>query len=323
MRQAEAREMTVGPPRKLSGASLPSALRDLPEPPDSLYVHGEIPRGPRIGIVGTRTPTPEAREYAVLLASHLAARGVAIVSGGAEGIDAAAHEGALQAGGVTVVVAPSSFDCPFPKEHAELFARIVERGGAYLSPFEAQVKPQRHEFFTRNSYLVALSHALIVVEAPIRSGARNAALWARELGRTCFVVPAVPWNANGLGCIAELQLGARALASPDEVLRWLEQRNLHAVASVEAEAAVASAADTASERTGKRSSRKRAAAPRGLFGDPVLDAIVAALGAGPRHPDQIGQAAGLSAAALSHGLLLLTLQGVVLQTPAGTIRLVD
>ena len=108
---------------------------DLPQPPEKLFIHGQLPPGPCVAIVGTRHPTPEARDYAVELAARLAERGVAIVSGGAEGIDAAAHEGALKVGGTTLVVGPSSFDRPFPEEHGALFERIVASGGAYLSAY--------------------------------------------------------------------------------------------------------------------------------------------------------------------------------------------
>ncbi len=329
----EQETMKAGAPRALRGATLPSALRDLPDPPQQMFVHGELPPGPCIGIVGTRHPTPEARAYAVQLSARLAERGVAIVSGGAEGIDAAAHEGALQVGGTTLVVAPSSFDCPFPAEHRGLFERIVETGGAYLSAYEANVQARPDRFLLRNSYLVALSLALVVVEAPIRSGARNAAKWARRLRRGFFVVPAVPWNPLGEGSIAELRLGGRPLASHSDVLRWLEQREQHPVATRAAAAAAPSeegerrALPSAPPREQPRRRAKRAhpaPAKAGVaaLGDPALDSIVAAVRSGCHTADEIGQSANLGAAAVSHGLLLLTLQGVIVQT-GGDVRLVD
>jgi DNA processing protein len=326
--------MDAGAPRALSGAALPQGLCDLPEPPEKLFIVGAMPPGPRIGIVGTRHPTPEARAYAVQLAARLAERGVAIVSGGAEGIDAAAHEGALQVGGATLVVAPSSFDCPFPEEHGELFARVVASGGGHLSAYEANVKAWYPQFLLRNSFLVALSLALIVVEAPIRSGARNAAKWARRLQRPYFVVPAVPWNAQGEGCIAELKLGGRPLASHADILRWLEKQQLHAISSCEPardtpKADPATPAQPASPPTPAPAHPKRKtkrAQPAGKAArepivDPALQAIVDAMKRGCRNADEIGRTAQLGAAAVSHGLLLLTLQGVVVQS-AGDIRLV-
>src|SRR5688572_29571933 len=220
--------MGYPPASCLEGATLPPSLRDLPAPPARVYLHGVAPRGPCIGVVGTRTPSGAALRYARALSSWLAARGVAIVSGGAKGIDAAAHRGALDGSGTTLVVAASSFDRPFPAEHRALFDRVVARGGGYLSCFELGVKARTHQFLERNALLVALCDAIIVVEAPLRSGARNAAKWARRLGRPCFVVPSPPWNERGRGCIAELQLGARALGGPEEVMQLLERQALHA-----------------------------------------------------------------------------------------------
>jgi len=214
----------------LEGARLPFRAKDLPEPPARLFLHGIVPRGPAVAIVGTRYPTEEARNYAEQIARWLAARGVAILSGGAKGIDGAAHRGAIAGAGGTLVVAPSSFDRPYPAEHASLFADVIAAGGGHLSRFEHGVDAMPPYFFQRNALLVALCHALVLVEAPLRSGARNAAKWARRLGRPCFVVPSAPWNERGQGCIAELQLGAAALAGPEDVLRFLEDRRLYAVA---------------------------------------------------------------------------------------------
>ncbi len=194
-----------------------------------MYLRGELPRGPRVAIVGTRKPTREGALYAFELAARLAARGVAVVSGGAKGIDAMAHRGALAVGGSTVVVAPGGFDRPFPPEHAGLFRNVVEQGGAYLSLAPSGTPASRGAFFERNACLVALSHALVVVEAPVRSGARNAAARARRLNRPLFVAPAAPYNALGLGCILELKLGARPLYSERDVLELLAAVRLHGI----------------------------------------------------------------------------------------------
>jgi DNA processing protein len=218
------RAIEVYPPAQiLEGATLPPDVRDLPKPPARLFLHGKAPLGPRVAIVGTREPTAEALSYGEELARQLADRGVAVLSGGAKGIDAGAHRGALRAAGVTLVVAPSSFDRPYPAEHRELFEEIVAAGGGYLSRFAQGVEARQHRFLERNALLAALCHVLVLVEAPLRSGARNAAAWARRLGRPCFVVPSAPWNERGRGCIAELQLGARLLAEPDDVLGWIDE----------------------------------------------------------------------------------------------------
>jgi DNA processing protein len=323
----------VHPPQILEGAALPPDVRDLPEPPARLYLHGNAPRGPRVAIVGTRRPTDEALAYAEGLARHLAERGVAILSGGAKGIDAGAHRGALQASGVTLVVAPSGFDRPYPAEHRGLFEQILAGGGGYLSHLPAGVEPRRHQFFERNALLAALCHALVMVEAPLRSGARNAAAWARRLGRACFVVPAPPWNQRGRGCIAELQLGARPLGGPEDVLRWLDGHLGCAARPARLEpggepllAAPALAAEPSRRRLRRRSvppaqPAALAAAPgRAPPEDPTCAAVLRALEGGARYPEQLADAlSGVSLAELNHAILTLLLKGLVARSADGEL----
>ncbi len=215
--------------RCLTGSALPGRLADLEAPPDRLFLRGELPRGPAVAIVGTRHPTDAYARFAYELACDLAEAGVAVLSGGAKGIDTEAHRGALARGGVTVVVAPAGFNRPYPEKNAELFRQIVAEGGAYLSLPEPNCPASRGIFFARNGCLVALAHLVVVVESPIRSGARNAAAHARRLGRPLFVVPVPPWHGNGRGCLAELRLGAQVLISVKDLLRALRAQNLHPV----------------------------------------------------------------------------------------------
>jgi len=178
-------------------------------------------------MVGTRRPTAAGEQYARHLAGVLAKAGVAIASGGAEGIDTAAHLGALDVGGSTVVVAPSGFRRPYPEANAELFRQIVNAGGGFLSLVPADEPAIVSRFFCRNRILAALAHAVVLVESPWRSGARNATKHARNLGRAVFVVAHPPWNSRGRGWLTELALGARALGAPKEVLRYLAEQRLH------------------------------------------------------------------------------------------------
>lgn len=159
-----------------------------------------------IAIVGTRRPTPEAVLYAENLAKEAVSRGFAVASGGAEGVDAAAHRGALAQGGKTLVVAPSGWFHPYPPSHHPLFAQAIENGGGYLSLVEPNSKPLQGNFFARNAMLVAISSATVLVQAPVRSGARNAASMARRLKRRLYVVPSAPWIEQGAGCLVELQM---------------------------------------------------------------------------------------------------------------------
>jgi DNA processing protein len=194
-----------------------------------MFLHGRLPTGPVVALVGTRKPSAAAVKYTEELAYQLTRAGVAVASGGAQGIDTAAHRGALNAGGQTLVVAPCSYDRPFPEENTALYEEVVRSGGGFISPFERGVPAQTHAFFARNAQLVAMSSAVVVVEAPIRSGARNAALWARRLSRPLFAVPHAPWERRGAGCLLEIKLGASVLCSARDVLARLQALNLHAI----------------------------------------------------------------------------------------------
>lgn len=286
----------------------PRGIYDLARPPQELFLWGALPPPPWVAIVGTREPTPEAAEFARSLARELAALGIVIASGGARGIDAAAHEGALDVEAPTVVVAPGGFDRPYPPQHAELFARIVAEQGAYLSRVQGDIPAQRHVFFQRNQLLVACSEVVVVVEAPLQSGARNAAHWARKLGRPLWVVPHPPWNVQGEGCIEELRLGARALKRASDVLGSLRARHWPAVwgSSEHAAARFVNRAQAMLPFAAEpRSARRAFAAAAGGESEalnPELDtpswrsarlAVHAALKAGAVHADQIQRLTGL------------------------------
>lgn len=253
---------------------------DLARPPPVLFVHGELPGGPVVAIVGTRWPTEAGARYARELAGELAAAGLAVISGGARGIDAQAHRGALDVGGATVVVAPCGLQRPYPPEHAALFREAIERGGAYLSLVAPDARVELPRFHQRNEVLAALAHVVIVVEAPLRSGARHTAGIARRLGRWLFAVPGPPWNERALGSLEELRLGARLLVRARDVLDALDQQRLHAIALPGA-ALLVQRAPREGTPPGDRSSAPDFAppplpvSPRG--GIPALDAPVFAL----------------------------------------------
>jgi DNA processing protein len=297
----------------LEGATLPTALRELPEPPARLFVQGELPRMPCVAVVGAREATAEALIFARKFAFDLARQGVVVASGGAEGIDAAAHRGALDAGGVTLVVAPSGFDHPYPKQHGPLFAEIVERGGCHLSPFATDVRTRNSQFFLRNAVLAALSHALVIIEAGVPSGTSNAARWARRLGRPCFAVPSAPWNPAGIGGLRLLEAGlARPLFTIAPLLRLLAERGLHAIALPERSLPPVEPPlkrkDTARARPA-RASRKTA--PPAPACTPIESAMLEAIASGVCFPADLEQALSLGAGEVSHTVLLLTLRGLV------------
>ncbi|HKO52372.1 MAG TPA: DNA-processing protein DprA [Polyangiaceae bacterium] len=295
--------------RCLSGCALPGRLADLEAPPARLFLRGELPRGPAVAIVGTRRPTEPYVSFAHELARDLAEAGVAVLSGGAEGIDTAAHRGALAAGGATVVVAPAGFERPFPEQNAELFAQIVAAGGAYLSLPEPNCPASRGIFFARNACLVALAHLVVVVESPIRSGARNAAAHARRLGRPLFVAPVPPWHSNGRGCLAELRLGAQVLISVKDLLNALRDQNLHPVGA-------------ASQARGEL--RPQQESLNFTETSPPETARAAALEAvrrGAGSSDEICVATGLGAGRVSELILTLRLEGVLVTDPSGRLQI--
>lgn len=314
----------------LRPAQFPSGVRDLPEPPSELFLTGQIPPGPRIALVGTRRPTPEALKFTEQLALELSQAGVVVVSGGAAGIDTAAHEGALRAGKGTLVVAPSSYVHPYPEDNRELFQRIVEASGGHLTLAGQAVKAQRHAFFARNALLVSLCSAVVLVQAPHRSGARNATLWARKLRRTVWVVPHPPWCYAGASSASELRLGGRPLTSCRDITRWLASRGEHAIpgprpshgALVEP-TLVAPAAGRA-KRAGEGLARDATPAGEPSKGaDPHRDVcrLVAALRLGPKHPDELCVALGWPAARLQSTVLHATLMGEAARLPTGQVSL--
>jgi DNA processing protein len=295
--------MAPSPPRILLGADLPVRFGDLPDPPTAAHLHGELPRGPAVAIVGTRHPSPRGLRFTEALAGALARRGVAVLSGGAEGIDTAAHRGALAAGGVTVVVAPAGLDAPFPEANRALFRQIVDAGGAYLSLAPDDQPATRSVFFRRNACLVALSHAVVISEAPVRSGARNAAKWARRLGRPLLAVPFAPWQKRGGGSLVELRLGAKVCTGHRDVLGELSRQLLtplrtHPVAPPE-QAELPFRTPEALPEDARRDARV------------VLEAI--ALGA--RSVDEICDRSGLGPSAVQRHVLTLTLEDVLAPDP--------
>jgi DNA processing protein len=314
-------------PTRLVGARLPVGLADLDQPPDQLFLWGTLPPQPWVAVVGTRKPSDPALAFTRKLAAVLSSRGATVVSGGAEGIDAAAHEGALGHGASTVVVAPSSFDRPYPETHGPLFERIVSGGGAMLSEYEHGVAARRHVFFARNALLVACATLVVVVESPLRSGARNAASWARRLGRPLWVVPHPPWHARGAGCVAELALGARPLGSIRQLLRALEDRGFRGMASGRGLSTAAGAHGGQAELLWERpqSSARAASAPQpsGQRVNVCTDdgPLLVALASGPASLDELHSRTGLPVAELQRELAELVLDGRASRDLAGAYRL--
>jgi DNA processing protein len=278
------------PPRP---TDLPARIAALLNPPTAFFCDGPLDDRARVvAVVGTRKATPEAEAFTLERAGALARAGAVVASGGAMGIDAAAHRGAMAAGGRTWVVAPTGPDSVYPPEHVDLYAQVTASGGAMIWPFERDTPLRLASFFQRNKILVALSDAVVVAQAPLPSGALNAAKAARDLGRLLYVVPAAPWMAGFEGSRLELERGARPLTSIKKLLTDLGLS-------------------------------ETAPPPRPAPSMPLTKderAVLGCLTTTPKHLDEIVVESRLSTQAASTALLTLALEDVVVESPQGLFR---
>jgi DNA processing protein len=168
-------------------------------------------------VVGTRASTVYGEHVAADLAAGLVEHDVAVVSGGAYGIDGAAHRAALDCDGITMAVLAGGLDIPYPAGHSALLHRIGQRG-LLFTEYPPGVRPARHRFLTRNRLVAAVAGAAVVVEAGLRSGAANTAAWARALGRVVAAVPGPVTSSASAGCHALLRNGAELVTRADDVV---------------------------------------------------------------------------------------------------------
>ena len=211
-----ARFVTAGDP------GYPELLKEIYDPPIGLYWKGdELLRGPHIAIVGTRRPTLYGQAAARKLAGGLARRGCCVVSGLARGIDTAAHEGALEAGGRTAAVLGCGLDIIYPAENLDLYRRIAAQG-AVLSEFPFGRRADRQSFPMRNRIVAGMCSGLIVVESGVRGGSLITARFAGDQGRTVFAVPGRIDQAASQGCHQLIRDGAVLVQSVDDVLEELQ-----------------------------------------------------------------------------------------------------
>jgi len=187
----------------------PYHLRQIHQLPPVLFVLGEIPSAmPCVALVGTRQATSYGVGMARRLAGDLARAGVCVVSGLARGIDGAAHQGALNAGGQSVAVLGCGADVVYPAEHAKLY-RALQQNGAVVSEFPMGSSPEPGSFPRRNRIISGLSLGVVVVEAPARSGALLTTNYAAEQDREVFAVPGDVRRGQSAGCHALLRDGAK------------------------------------------------------------------------------------------------------------------
>lgn len=210
---------------KLSHKDIPPLLLQIPDPPEKLYVRGDLPslEYKWLTVVGSRAMSSYGRQACEYLLEGLRGYPIVIVSGLAYGVDAAAHKAALAAGLATVAVPGSGLDWDvlYPRANVSLAREILKSGGALLSEFESGQKATEYTFPQRNRIMAGLAHATLVIEAKERSGSLITARLTTEYNRELLVVPGSIFSAESRGTHQFLKLGATPVTSPEDILRAL------------------------------------------------------------------------------------------------------
>lgn len=298
----------------LADAAYPAPLLEAVDPPLVLFAEGDLNRWrrPAVAIVGSRNPTVQGAENAEAFARALSEAGVVVVSGLARGVDAAAHDGALQpiesgdtpAAGGTIAVLGTGLNEVYPKGHKPL-ARRVARNGLMLSEFTLHTPPLPANFPRRNRIVAALSRGTLVVEAAVQSGSLITARLANEMGREVLAIPGSIHSPQSKGCHALIKQGAKLVETAQDVLE--ELRLVTAMASD----APAAPAVTAVSPDGEALSDAQA-------GDE--DPVLRAMGHDPVGQDALSARTGLGPAELGARLLELELMGQVARLPGALFQ---
>ncbi len=283
----------------LTDAEYPGLLDEIHDPPPFLYALGsETAFAPAVAVVGSRNPTQYGLSMARRLGADLAAAGFVVVSGMAAGIDAAAHRGALSAGGKTVAVLGSGLGVIYPARNKSLYHDIAE-SGCVLSEQRVLEPPQSYHFPARNRIISGMTLGTVVVEAARKSGSLITAYLAAEQGREVFAVPGSIDSARSIGAHGLLKQGARLVEGVDDILEefsyrsdWVGKTRLSASEAYTCPGCDAKAGLTEAE-TG----------------------VYYLLEPYPAHIDDIANRAGMDTAALLAILLKLELAGLVVQAP--------
>lgn len=301
--------------------SYPELLARTEGRPPVLYVRGTLrPGAPRIALVGARAAGSEGLAIARQLAEDLARAGIEVVSGGARGIDAAAHAGALWGAGATVAVLGSGIDVLYPRENAALFERVAAGGGAIVSEFVPGTASRQANFPRRNRTVSGLSSAVVVVRAAAGSGALITAGCAAKQGRPVFAVPGEAFDPLAAGPNQLIEAGAaRPVRSASEVLRhlgWPVPARLGALE--QARRAGAEGAMNRAEGVGHR--RRSDGDEEGSPATEALDEVSARLlglldDRRPLHLDELAKRGEVGAKDALRGLQDLELKGLCVQRP--------
>lgn len=289
----------------LGDPAYPRRLLNMADPPLLLHVHGDWrvlhhPHG--LAVVGSRNPSPQGRANAHGFARQLSASGLCVVSGLALGVDGAAHEGALAAGGPTVAVVGTGLDRVYPRQHHGLAQRIVVQG-AMLSEYLLGTPPLAANFPQRNRLIAGLSLGTLVIEAAVKSGSLITARLASEMGCEVFAIPGSIHAAQAKGCHALIRQGAKLVESAQDVLEELQLD-------------LPQPTDTWPDG-GHAASVSR---DFGTETDSECDPLLRALGYDPVGFDVLQNRCGWPTAQLQTRLLELELQGHVGRMPGGLLQ---
>ncbi len=279
----------------------PEMLAQIPGAPLLLYVNGDIEalHLPALAIVGSRNPTQGGSRNAHDFAQHLAARGFAIVSGLAQGIDAAAHEGAIDAGGKTIAFLGTGIDRVYPATNRKL-AHAIAASGALVSEYPLGSAPERWHFPERNRLISGVSLGTLVVEAARRSGSLITARLAAEQGREVFALPGSIHNPLARGCHELIRQGAKLVETAGDILAELSPLTGHML-------------ETAEESTFEKASAH--------LPDDDYAELRRVLSHDPVSIDELEKRSGLTIEQLSSMLLILELHGEVESLSGGRYAL--
>lgn len=277
----------------------PPQLTEIPQPPAALFVAGNpaLLLGAQLAVVGARSASAQGMANAREFARVFARAGLAITSGMADGIDGAAHAGALEANGATIAVIGTGADLVYPRKHRELAARIVQRG-AIVSEYPLGTPARAEHFPQRNRLIAGLALGTLVIEASLQSGSLITARLAGEMGREVFALPGSIHNPLSRGCHKLIREGARLVETAQEVVAAL------APGAQALGAQLRERLEAAPEEPSLDTPATRAR-------DPDYALLLAVLGETPLGLDELAARTALKPAELSSMLLLLELEGTV------------
>ncbi len=306
----------------------PEALKEIADPPAFLFVRGALPQNTlnSIGIVGSRRSTPYGIAAATKLAKELVENDVIVVSGGADGIDSAAHWGAVRAGGCTIAVLGCGLDVDYPRNNRGLFEEII-KNGALITEYPPGAQPDSWRFPLRNRIISGITLGTVVIEAPIKSGALITADRAVEQGKVLMATPGNIDRPSSVGSNDLLRGGATPILETQDILYAVGLISVPAspkhqgVMEMVEEAEETSVANGKAVGVNKSSNAASGAAPRRKMPtDLPTDqaSILTLLTQTPQHVDALSKATGLTASQTSIALFTLEMAGWAKRLP-GTL----